>query len=433
MNSSRLQRKDSERERLDGFQNGSSDRVPPLRDLDAVALLVVVDEVGLDQFGDVAVIEFQIERANAFRGDGLQRGPLLALRDGLREVRQRQVAMVREVREGEAPALVGQRGEYLVSRLHVAHTGTSRDVPLILFHSRLVGAVARWSQTTGPAGSGAFSAGSHSPEGHRTLSFRGGLAHGVSYLRLYFELTPVTELRYLPAADDVTEFQATVTEATDDYLVLDGTYFYPEGGGQPADHGTIEWDAGRATVVDARKNHGDVRHRIGDLEGALPDPGTAVTGHVDEARRDRLRRMHSAQHVVSRVVLDEFEAGTAGNQIHADRSRIDFAPADFEAADLEQIESAANDVVDADLSVKKAERPRDEVEAAVTPGRSQLDLIPESVDPLRVVEMGDFDMCPCGGTHVDRTGDIGYIRITDRVSKGADTERIEFEVCRPEL
>jgi len=62
----------------------------------------------------------------------------------------------------------------------------------------------------------------------------------------------MTDLLYLPDEDDVTEFEATVTDATEEYVVLDGTYFYPEGGGQPADHGTLSWDGGRATVVGAR-------------------------------------------------------------------------------------------------------------------------------------------------------------------------------------
>jgi misacylated tRNA(Ala) deacylase len=238
----------------------------------------------------------------------------------------------------------------------------------------------------------------------------------------------MTDLLYLPDADGVTEFEATVTETGDDYVVLDGTHFYPEGGGQPPDRGTLSWDGGRAAVVDVRKDHGDVRHEVADVEGALPEPGAAVTGEIDAERRQRLRRMHTAQHVVSRVVLEEFGATTSGNQIHEERSRIDFEPADFDGADLRTIERESNAVVEADRPVEKAERPRDRVERETPEGRTQLDLIPDSVDPLRVVEIEGFDTCPCGGTHVDRTGEIGRIDITDRTSKGADVERIEFEL-----
>ena len=238
----------------------------------------------------------------------------------------------------------------------------------------------------------------------------------------------MTELLYLPDADGVTEFVATVTEATEEYIVLDGTYFYPEGGGQPADRGTLSWDGGEATVRDVRKNHGDVRHYLDTLEGTLPEEGETAAGEVDAQRREKLRRMHTAQHVVSRVVLAEFDATTAGNQIHEDRSRIDFEPADFDDADLETIQTETNAALDRDLAVSKAERPREDVEEETPEGRTQLDLIPDHVDPLRVVEIEEFDICPCGGTHVDRLGEVGHISILDRTSKGADVERIEFEL-----
>jgi misacylated tRNA(Ala) deacylase len=236
----------------------------------------------------------------------------------------------------------------------------------------------------------------------------------------------MTDLLYLPDADGVTEFEETVTEATEEYVVLDGTYFYPEGGGQPADRGRLEWEDGHADVVDARKNHGDVRHWVDEIVGEVPEAGATVTGLIDADRRERLRRMHTAQHVVSRVVLAAFGGTTAGNQIHADRSRIDFEPADFDDADLATIERESNAIVERDLPVTKTERPRERVEAETPEGRTQLDLIPDHVDPLRVVEIGEVDVCPCGGTHVDRTGEIGGIEITDRTSKGADVERVEF-------
>ena len=241
----------------------------------------------------------------------------------------------------------------------------------------------------------------------------------------------MTEQRYLPDADDVTEFEATVVEATDDYVVLDGTYFYPEGGGQPADRGELSWDGGSATVTKVRKNHGDVRHYVEDVAGDLPESGETVRGEIDAERRAAHRRMHTAQHVVSRVVLDEYGAETAGNQIHADRSRIDFEPADFSEADVEKIERLSNEAIGADLGVTKAERPREEVEERTEAGRALLDLIPDHVDPLRVVEIEGFDYCPCGGTHVDSLGEIGRVEITNRESKGADTERIEFKLTAP--
>jgi len=128
-----------------------------------------------------------------------------------------------------------------------------------------------------------------------------------------------------------------------------------------------------------------------------------------------------------RIAFEESENDDrAGNQIHPDRSRIDFEPADFEEEDLRTIEERANAVIERDLAVTKANRPREVVEEQVGVDRALLDLIPDSVDPLRIVEIEDFDACPCGGTHVDRLGEVGRVEITDRASKGADVERIEF-------
>ena len=237
----------------------------------------------------------------------------------------------------------------------------------------------------------------------------------------------MTELRYLPDADDVTTFSATVVETGRDSVFLDGTYFYPEGGGQPADRGVLEWDGGVADVTDVQKDHGEVRHDV-DWEGDLPPAGTTVEGRIDERRRQRLRRMHTAQHVVSRVVLEAFDASTAGNRIYPDRSRIDFEPASFDDADLERIERRTNEAIERDLPVRKENRPRATVEESVDEGRAPLELIPDSVDPLRVVEIERFDTCPCGGTHVSSLGEIGRVTITDHVSKGADADRIEFEL-----
>ena len=238
----------------------------------------------------------------------------------------------------------------------------------------------------------------------------------------------MTELRYLPDSDDVTTFTATVAEATEDYIVLDGTYFYPEGGGQPADHGRLVWAGGTARVTDVQKEHGDVRHYLDGRDGALPDEGTEVEGQINDERRTTLKRMHTAQHVVSKIVLDRFDAQTAGNQIHEERSRIDFEPADFSDDDVAFIEGRTNTVLEQNLPVEKTQMPRAEAEEKTPEGRGLLDLIPDHVDPLRMVRIGDLDLCPCGGTHVDRLREVGSIRITNRTSKGANVDRIEFEL-----
>lgn len=235
----------------------------------------------------------------------------------------------------------------------------------------------------------------------------------------------MTDLIYLPGNEYQREFDAEVTKTkeTGGYICLDKTLFYKEGGGQPADHGTIEWEDGEAEVVDVQKEHGEVRNYI---EGDFPEPGQEVHGEIDWERRYNHMRMHTAQHVISWVVLNMYDASTAGNQIHEDYSRIDFKPADFSEEDVEKIEAAVNSLIQKELEVEKKMMSRDLVEEKVEEGRTNLDIIPDSIDPLRVIIIGDNDLCPCGGTHVDNIEEIGEIEITNRVTKGADVERLEF-------
>lgn len=235
----------------------------------------------------------------------------------------------------------------------------------------------------------------------------------------------MTDLLYHPDNDYEKEFDAKVTKTreADGYIVLDQTLFYKEGGGQPADHGKISWKGGEAKVLDVQKEHGEVRHY---LEDDIPEPDTEVHGIIDWERRYKHMRMHTAQHVVSLVVLEIYNATTAGNQIHEDYSRIDFKPVEFDQDDIEKIENAANALINKELDVQKEMRARREVEEEVEDGRTNLDLIPDSIDPLRVVTIGDEDICPCGGTHVDNVKEIGEIEIVDRISKGSNVERLEF-------
>ena len=241
----------------------------------------------------------------------------------------------------------------------------------------------------------------------------------------------MTEQLYLPDEEYRRAFDGRVTDVdeSDGTVVLDRTLFYKEGGGQPPDHGSLSWDGGEARVVDVRKDHGEVRHTV---EGDLPVKDTTVHGELDWERRHAHMRYHTAQHVVSKVVLDEYGASTAGNQIYADHARIDFAPADFDEQDLRDIEERANVLIERDLPVEKANRSRAALEAETPDGRTNLDLIPEDVDPLRAVSIGEVDVCPCGGTHVDDLGELGELEIVERTSKGADTERIEFVLHDPD-
>ncbi|MFB6115565.1 MAG: alanyl-tRNA editing protein [Candidatus Nanohalobium sp.] len=239
----------------------------------------------------------------------------------------------------------------------------------------------------------------------------------------------MTELLYLPDNEYQKEFDAEVSKVKEDkgYICLKETLFYKEGGGQPADRGKISWNGGEADVVDVQKEHGEVRHYLDDFD-ELPEPGTEIHGEIDWERRYKHMRMHTAQHVLSWVVLNRYDASTAGNQIHEDYSRIDFEPADFSEENIEKIENQVNALIEKELEVEKKMMDRELVEERVQEGRTNLDIIPDNIDPLRVIIIGDQDLCPCGGTHVDNIDEIGKINITERKTKGADIERLKFEL-----
>ena len=235
----------------------------------------------------------------------------------------------------------------------------------------------------------------------------------------------MTELLYLTdhAGIYTSEFEATVTATADGLVELDRTAFYPLGGGQPSDTGTLHWEGGEATVREVRKRH-RVRHFIA---GGLPPVGTRVTGVLDWEQRFAHMRMHTAQHVVSALVDELHQARTVGNQIGAERSRIDFEPLRLDAAQVAELEVAVNEALVRDTPVHITERDRAELEGNPLV-RANLDLLPPHINRLRVITIGTLDICPCAGTHVQRLGEIGQVRFVKRDNKGRGKQRLTYKL-----
>ncbi|PSQ54097.1 alanyl-tRNA editing protein [Halobacteriales archaeon SW_8_65_20] len=226
----------------------------------------------------------------------------------------------------------------------------------------------------------------------------------------------------------VRRFEATVERALDDRVVLDETHFYPEGGGQPADRGTLATDDREWTVTDVQKQDTIYHH----VTGKPPAKGATVRGTVDAARRDVLSRYHTAQHLLSAILLREYDAPTRGNQIYTDYARLDAAYDRFDETDLDEIERRMNERIDADTPVQWYTLDRETAEATLDPERTRIELLPESISELRIVEIdgedGVFDRTACAGTHVERTGAIETVTITERESAGSGEERVRFEL-----
>lgn len=210
-------------------------------------------------------------------------------------------------------------------------------------------------------------------------------------------------------------------------VVLEESAFYPEGGGQPTDKGFLYANNRKFRVKRAEKKGEEIWHHLD--QGGLKK-GMEVKAELDWDRRYKHMRMHSAQHLLSAILLDRYDAATAGNQIHGEYSRIDFYPFDPAEDDLKFIVDRFNELVDEGRKVKKYIVDRDRVpEIVEDPKRLLLfNRVPDFVKRIRIVEIVGVDKDPCAGTHVNNTREIGHIHIRETANKGKDTTRLVFEL-----
>ncbi len=237
----------------------------------------------------------------------------------------------------------------------------------------------------------------------------------------------MTRLLYMDSikGNYIREFDATVTKNKKDYVCLDQTAFYPLGGGQPSDVGFLQRGDKKSEVKEVIKKGDTIKHII---NGEKPPEGTKVLGFINWDKRYSHMKMHTAQHIISGIVFDDYDARTVGNQIHADYSRVDFHPASFSEKDLEDIENKFNEIIERNLPIKIYEEERESLEKRVDQQRCNLDLLPKFITKLRIVEIEGFDICPCAGTHVKNTSEIPKINKTKKESKGKDRDRIIYSL-----
>lgn len=220
------------------------------------------------------------------------------------------------------------------------------------------------------------------------------------------------------------EFKAGVVELSGREVILDRTAFYPGGGGQPPDRGTLGIGPVRASVVDARREGRDVVHV---LDNPIPDTVRELKGNLDWERRYGHMRYHTALHVLSGVIWQNFGARVTGGQMRADRARMDFSfPKEWTTDVVGEIERLTNGALSEGRPVKVYELPREE--ALKTPDliRTQVNLVPERVKVIRIVEIKGLDTQADGGTHVANTSEVGRMEITGHKSKGRQNKRVEF-------
>ena len=219
---------------------------------------------------------------------------------------------------------------------------------------------------------------------------------------------------------------AIVEEVAEGGLVLDRTVFYPRGGGQPGDVGVIRWDGGDVGVTDTVKRDGHLLHVPG---GEPPPVGTSVSVEIDWDRRYTLMRTHTALHALSAVIFRDHDAKVTGGNMEPGVARMDF---ELEAIDAEfgrRVEQVLNAELAADRPVHVSFMPRAEALADPDLIRTKVNLIPESVDPIRVIEIEGLDKQADGGTHVRSTGEVGPVRVAKTENKGKAFKRMRIELA----
>ena len=229
-----------------------------------------------------------------------------------------------------------------------------------------------------------------------------------------------SELAYLRDAF-VREFDAKVIAVVENRVALDVTYFYPTGGGQPHDTGTL----GEAHVADVRKEGDLVWHTV---QGPVPGMGDVVRGNVDWDRRFKLMRTHTAMHILCGVIWNEWQVPVTGGNMEPLSARMDFEFDPLPEGFGERVEQLVNEAIDRDHPINVSFLPRDTAVMDEDLIRTKVSLIPETVKEIRVVDIVGLDKQADGGTHVASTKDVGRLRVVKLENKGKGNKRVRVEI-----
>jgi misacylated tRNA(Ala) deacylase len=224
-----------------------------------------------------------------------------------------------------------------------------------------------------------------------------------------------------------------VVDVRDDGVVLDRTVFYPRGGGQPGDSGVLRWDGGECVVTDTTRSRddGEVVHTI-DPATPVPPVGADVSAELDWDRRYRHMRTHTALHALSGVVHSDFGAKVTGGNMASDGvARMDFELDGISQEFGHEVEERLNARLADDVPVHVHFLPRAEALADPDLIRTKVSLIPDSVDPIRVIDITGIDKQADGGTHVASSGEVGLVKVVKTESKGKANKRIRIQLEEP--
>ena len=230
-------------------------------------------------------------------------------------------------------------------------------------------------------------------------------------------------LKYHPGTNPE-PFTTEIVDIKDCYLMFKESYCFPRGGGQPGDIGLIKSDDNQSPLLETLPGE-FIKHPVESVEKFKL--GDKVICEIDKEFRNKNTKMHTTQHIVSALADDLFNAETVGNQISTQHTRIDLKFPDREKFNIIDLETSFNDIIKTNAVVNIYNWDRSTILSHDKMRHTNfLHRIPESITELRVVEIEDIDLCPCGGTHVSTIGSLDNLKITNVKSKGAGKLRISY-------
>jgi misacylated tRNA(Ala) deacylase len=218
-------------------------------------------------------------------------------------------------------------------------------------------------------------------------------------------------------------------DVDDGRVLLDRTVFYPGGGGQPHDTGYLSIGDDRLDVVRVTADTDGVWHWI---EGSLPAVNTSVRGVIDWERRYNLMRTHTAMHALCGVIWNRFHSPVTGGNMQPGAGRLDFDLPEWNADQIPIIETELNAQLARRRDVEVSFLPRNAADEDPSLIRTKVNLLPEGIQEVRVIDIVGLDRQADGGTHVSDTGQVGRITIPKAENKGRGFRRIRIQLEEPE-
>ena len=252
--------------------------------------------------------------------------------------------------------------------------------------------------------------------------------HQVYYLDFYLtylgeNMQEKLHLKHHPGTNPK-PFTTEIVDIEDSYLFFRETYCFPRGGGQPGDIGLIKSSSNQSPLLETLPGE-FIKHPVESVEKFKL--GDKIICEIDKEVRNKNTKMHTTQQIASALAYDLFNAETVGNQISQQYTRIDLKFPDRDKFNITDLETSFNDIIKSNANVNIYNWDRKKILSHEKMRHTNfLHRIPETITELRVVEIEDIDLCPCGGTHVDSIGSLDNLKIINVKSKGAGKLRISY-------